>query len=259
VSDFKARQSSNRVARLLDEVSNTLRSQVDPLRDVTASDRVETERLAHENPVILALLDSLKNFVKNQAVPTADISTISANDSQRKFRHPSVGRIKNEKMMHRNIERISIAGVTARLSPLALHTYAEDFLRAGVSLEASDVPFSPVQHYLLARAVELALKAFLSAHGITLKELAGRSYGHSLAKLLRAAESHGITAEVSLGSEHVEEIQHADKYYSEKVFEYPVISEAIKGYPQKPNLVVLRSAAELLVTGIEALCLSADS
>ena len=89
MSDFKARQSSNRVARLLDEVSNTLRSQVDPLRDVTASDRVETERLAHENPVILALLDSLKNFVKNQAVPTADISTISANDSQRKFRHPS--------------------------------------------------------------------------------------------------------------------------------------------------------------------------
>jgi hypothetical protein len=172
--------------------------------------------------------------------------------------HPSVGRV-NNKIMHTNIERISIAGATARLSPLALHTYAKDFLRAGISLEASGVPFSPVQYYLLARAVELALKAFLSANGITLKKLAGRNYGHSLMKLLRAAENRGITADVSLGSEHVEEIQRADKYYSEKVFEYPAISEAIKGYPQKPNLVILCSAAELLVTRIEALCLSAAS
>ena len=160
--------------------------------------------------------------------------------------------------MHTNIERISIAGATARLSPLALHKYAKDFLRAGISLEASGVPFSPVQYYLLAHSVELALKAFLSANGITLEELA-RNYGHSLMKLLRAAENRGITADVSLCSEHIEEIQHADKYYSEKVFEYPAISEAIKGYPQKPNLVILCSAAELLVTRIEALCLSAAS
>ena len=161
--------------------------------------------------------------------------------------------------MHTKIEKISIAGATARLSPLALHTYAKDFLRAGISLEASCVRFSPAQHYLLARAVELALKAFLSANGITLKELAGRNYGHSLVKLLRAAENRGITAHVFLGSEHFEEIQRADKYYSEKVFEYPAISEAIEGYPQKPNLVVLRSAAELLVIRLEALCLDAAS
>src|SRR5207247_6397193 len=41
-------------------------------------------------------------------------------------------------------------------------------------------------------------------------------------------------------------------YYSEKVFEYPAISEAIEGYPQKPNLVVLRSAAELLVIRLQS-------
>jgi len=161
------------------------------------------------------------------------------------------------KKIDNKIERISIAGATARLSPLALHKYAKDFLRAGISLEASCVPFSPVQYYLLARAVELALKAFLSANGITLKELAG--YGHSLVKLLRAAENRGITADVSLGSEHVEEIQRADNYYSEKVYEYPAIWEAIEGYPQNPNLVVLRSAAELLVIRLEALCLDAAS
>ena len=64
---------------------------------------------------------------------------------------------------------------------------------------------------------------------------------------------------VSVGSEHVEEIQRADKYYSEEAFEYPAISEAINGYPQKPNLVILCSAAGLIVTRIEALCLSAAS
>jgi hypothetical protein len=82
--------------------------------------------------------------------------------------------------MHTNIERISIAGATARLSPLTLHTYAKDFLRAGISLKASGVPFSPVKLYLLARAVELALKAFLSADGISLKELAGKNYRTAL-------------------------------------------------------------------------------
>ena len=34
------------------------------------------------------------------------------------------------KKIDNKIERISIAGATARLSSLALHTYAKDFLRA---------------------------------------------------------------------------------------------------------------------------------
>jgi len=60
-----------------------------------------------------------------------------------------------------------------------------------------------------------------------------------------------------LDSKHVEEIRRADRYYSEKVFEYPAKSKAVEGYPGLPDLVVLRSVAELLVTRIEALCLDA--
>lgn len=155
-------------------------------------------------------------------------------------------------------EILSVAGVTARLSPLALHIYAKDFLRAGVSLEAPSAPFSPVHYYLLARAVELALKAFLSAKGKSLRELAGRNFRHSLVKLLHGAESRGLTAIVPLDSKHVEEIRRADRYYTEKVFEYPAISKAVEGYPGRPDLVVLRSVAELLVARIEALCLDAS-
>jgi len=119
-------------------------------------------------------------------------------------------------------------------------------------LEAPSAPFSPVRYYLLARAVELALKAFLSAKGISLRELAGRNFRHSLVKLLHGAQSRGLTTIVPLDSKHVEEIRRADRYYSEKVFEYPAISKAVEGYPGRPDLVVLRSVAELLVTRIEA-------
>ena len=106
--------------------------------------------------------------------------------------------------------------------------------------------------------MELALKAFLSANGITLKELAGRKYGHNLGS--KHVEIRGDAAKFGGTKKlHNEEIARADKYYSEKVFEYPAISEAIEGYPQKPNLVVLRSAAELLVIRLEALCLDAAS
>ena len=106
--------------------------------------------------------------------------------------------------------------------------------------------------------MELALKAFLSANGITLKELAGRKYGHSLGS--KHVEIRGDAAKFGGTKKlHNEEIARADKYYSEKVFEYPAISEAIKAYPRKPNLAVLCSAAKLLVTCIEALCLSTTS
>jgi len=106
--------------------------------------------------------------------------------------------------------------------------------------------------------VELALKAFLSANGITLKELAGRKYGHSLGS--KHVEIRGDAAKFGGTKKlHNEEIARADKYYSEKVFEYPAISEAIKAYPRKPILAGLCSAAKLLVTCIEALCLSTTS
>ena len=156
------------------------------------------------------------------------------------------------------IERISIAGATARLSPVGFHVYAKDFLRAGVSLEELNNRFSPVQYYLLARAVELALKAFLSAKGLTLRELASRKYRHDLTKLLETAEGYGLASTVPLEPRHLREIRRAKKYYSEKVFEYPAIFEAINAYPHTPDLDLLRGAAEILVKRTELLCLEAS-
>lgn len=144
------------------------------------------------------------------------------------------------------------------ISPLALNHYAKDFLRAGSSLE--DLPnmeFSPVQAYLLAHAIELALKAFLRADGMSLKALKKKEYGHKLADLLGEAESRGLCAAVSLKPEHLAAIRRADQYYSEKIFEYPNLGEMLKGYPKKPNPALLRDAAEVLVRELEAVCLEA--
>ena len=46
---------------------------------------------------------------------------------------------------------------------------------------------------LLAHAVELYLKAFLRLHGVTLKRLAGRKFGHNFKKLAAKAEAEGLT------------------------------------------------------------------
>ena len=153
---------------------------------------------------------------------------------------------------------VKLEPVTCLISPLALNHYAKDFLRAGSSLE--ELPsgtFSPVQHYLFARANELALKAFLRASGLSLKLLATKEYGHNLARLLSEAESRDLLAAVSLKPEHCAEIRRADEYYSEKLFEYPNLGEMLKGYPEKPDPALLRNAAEVLVGELEAVCLDA--
>lgn len=154
------------------------------------------------------------------------------------------------------------APVTVYLTPYAFLVYAKDFLRAGVSLEPQSVPFSPVQNYLFARAVELALKAFLLTsrdnHGVimTVEELRLK-YSHRLNRLLAKAEGRGLLTRVPLTPEHCNEILTAHKYYGQKVFEYPRIIEALNGYPHKPSPDVLRAAAELLVANLETICLNA--
>jgi hypothetical protein len=76
--------------------------------------------------------------------------------------------------------------------------------------------------------------------------------------LLRKAESLDLLVAVSLKPEHRAEIRRAGGYYSEKVFEYPNLVEMLKGHPEKPNPALLRHAAEMLVEGLEAVCLEAS-
>src|SRR5687768_817351 len=81
---------------------------------------------------------------------------------------------------HLRVESVSLLGAVARLSPVGLHRYSADFLRAAEAVAPPDRPFSPVTLYLACRTIELALKAFLSAQGFSLRTLASAPLGHHI-------------------------------------------------------------------------------
>jgi hypothetical protein len=121
---------------------------------------------------------------------------------------------------HAQIERISIAGLAARMGPVGLHTYAE---------------------------------AFQSLQGSTMLKLAERD-GHNLETLLRNADEKGLTPLVALTEAQRAAIRQASVYYEGKVFEYPAVGEAMSGYPDMPALSLLFEVAAVLVESLRKPC-----
>jgi hypothetical protein len=154
------------------------------------------------------------------------------------------------------IESVSIAGVTAHMSPVGLYMYASEFLHAAKAAPPSEIPLLPARTYLICHALELALKAFLSLKGRSLDQLASGAFGHNLDALLAEAQKLGISVVVRLNVRQLAEIRRASDYYSEKVFEYPAVAEAIAGYPKNPNVRLLLSAAEALMEALRGPCLA---
>ena len=111
------------------------------------------------------------------------------------------------------IENLSMPGIVTRMGPVALHVYAEDFLNAATALPAAKVPFQPSRWFLPCRAIELALKAFLSLKGAPMLELAGGAYGHDLHALLQQAQKSGLADIVALESRDTQAIERATEYY----------------------------------------------
>jgi hypothetical protein len=108
---------------------------------------------------------------------------------------------------HAAVERLSLFGNVTRLGPYGLISYAKWFSEAAGSTTApADAPNFPlVRTFLAARAVELALKAFLALKGRSLLELADGPYGHDLIGLIREAEKLDLKAHVRLNA-----VQHAE-------------------------------------------------
>jgi len=152
------------------------------------------------------------------------------------------------------IEHISIAGITARMGPIGLHTYAQSFLAAARALPPATVPFDPAQPYLVCHAIELGFKAFLSLRGAAMLELADGAHGHNLETLLQKAEKKALRTTVPLTDAHRAAIRLASVYYAGKVFEYPAVGEAMSAYPSMPPMDTLFDAATLLVESLRQPC-----
>jgi hypothetical protein len=156
---------------------------------------------------------------------------------------------------HAKVERHVFAGLAWRTGPLSLLIYAEDFLAASKSSTPADPRFQPARLFLACRAIELALKAFLSLREISLMNIMDRK--HYLKRLLIEAEKLGLEQHIKLQQIERDLISQAAIYYEEKVFEYPSLTEALVGYPEMPRLDGLFDIARRLVDALKEPCLAA--
>lgn len=81
-----------------------------------------------------------------------------------------------------------------RTTAFGLFNFAHSYWRAGAALEKADVKASHPDDpcwFLYCHAVELFLKAFLRAHGVSARDLRQR-YGHTIGRLAKEAEKKGL-------------------------------------------------------------------
>lgn len=153
---------------------------------------------------------------------------------------------------HRRIETFLFLGIRFHIAP-ALWSYAPQYLRAARAVPASS--FNPARFYLACHALELALKAFLSTKGRSLKSMA-RHPGHDLAAALAEAERLRLADLVRLPPRQRREIRRA-RYYGEKVFEYPAWIPSIHGFRNAPDINLLMGATDRLLEKLREPCLRA--
>lgn len=142
------------------------------------------------------------------------------------------------------------------VSPTGFLVYATDFLNAYKSYKSAN-PFSPASYYLVCRSLELSLKAYLLASGVTRQEIKNtRQLGHDIQKLLQKAISLKINSISPISSMQEQEIQKANGWYTRKGFEYFELQNIVDGEETLPDLGALVKVADQLIVDLKPLCLS---
>ncbi|MEQ9450223.1 MAG: hypothetical protein RJQ07_01445 [Pseudomonadales bacterium] len=157
------------------------------------------------------------------------------------------------------VEYFSIGGTKSRISPIGLWSYADKYRRSAALLPIVNSRPDIVKLFLICHSIELSLKAFLSAQGKFLIELASSEFGHDLESVLSAAKAEGILRIAELTPEQLSEIETANHYYLGKAFEYPALKESSRGFSGAPNFETLNSAASTLSASLHDHCLSASN
>jgi hypothetical protein len=149
-----------------------------------------------------------------------------------------------------------------RTTSIGLARYATEFFEAALAAddklggeEGYEIVAPVPVMFLVGQAVELALKAYLLAKGVGLRQLR-RDYGHELHRSLRKAKELGLSDVVPLSPDEEDILSLLDGLYSTKQLQYivtgaktfPVFGPLEKvarkliygiapvaGYPRKPN------------------------
>jgi hypothetical protein len=144
------------------------------------------------------------------------------------------------------------------ISPMGFHRYASEFLSASRGLK-TDHLFSPVPYYLICRSIELSLKSYLLAKGVSEKEFRQKKHGlgHDLVNVFQKAQYLGLESIVEVSPNQQMELTKANEYYVCKGFEYFQVVKAATGYQGLPELSVLQELAGVLVDGLKNFCMEA--
>lgn len=142
---------------------------------------------------------------------------------------------------------------STRTTPIGLARYACEFMEAALAAddkmgtkEGYEIVAPVPVMFLVGQAIELALKAFLVARGITLRQLR-TDYGHELHRSLRKAKELGLLALVPLEPEDIDAIELLDRVYATKQLQY-----IVTGAKTFPVFGPLQRAALKLIHGVGA-------
>lgn len=140
-----------------------------------------------------------------------------------------------------------------RTSAFGLWRYADQYLNAALTVQqpAKSIAECLKQNISIPAyfLVELSLKAFLRAKGMSVNDLASKSYGHNLESLVRESKRRKLGVAVRLKKADVDAVLLLNQSYKPKELEY-----IVTGYRQLPAYDVLAACATKLVMGLKSYC-----
>ena len=156
---------------------------------------------------------------------------------------------------------VEVGTATVRMGPVGFALYAEEFYIAGSSIPEhskgrGNTAFTPVPYYLMCRALELILKAYLLAEHRQIDELKNQ-YGHNLNKLWSEANKCGLSDILGTYSLNFEaDLTNANSYYQGKAFEYFDFSRWAHGYEDLPPLDRFKEEIQNIIEKTKKYCFS---
>lgn len=121
----------------------------------------------------------------------------------------------------------------SRTTPLGMARYAHDFFEAALAVDdkmGKDNMIAPVPAlYLIGHLIELSLKAYLLKHGVSLRQLRSRTFGHDLHASMRKSKELGLDRLLKLDTPEEGAFELLHDLYASKQLEY--IVSGFKHYP----------------------------
>lgn len=112
-------------------------------------------------------------------------------------------------------------------------------------IEAFRLRLSWPAYFLVGHAIELSLKGYLLAQGMSTSQLRSRAYGHDLSALLAECRRRRMGLRVKLSPNELAGIRALDVVYSAKEFEY-----VVEGGRHLPPYGLVHTVATRLCEGL---------